>query len=143
MDLRAPRLVVGTAFVVLIFHTAVRSQSSSSTAPPLAPVRPVTDEYYGTTLTDPYRYLADLKDPEGQTWFKAQSDYARAVLESIPGRQALLARMHDVRPSAPIELRNPLPDGRYLVTKMTPADGAVRFYLRTGVHGDDLLLVDP
>jgi hypothetical protein len=70
---------------------SLRSQSVKSSSPPssppVAPVKPVTDDYYGTKVVDPYRYMENLKDPEVQTWMKAQNDYTRAVLESIPGRQ--------------------------------------------------------
>src|SRR5206468_3642158 len=31
----------------------------ATAAPPVAPVKPVTDTYFGTTLTDPYRYMED------------------------------------------------------------------------------------
>jgi hypothetical protein len=56
----------------------------------VAPIRPVTDDYFGTKVVDPYRYMENLKDPEVQAWFKAQDDSARAVLAKIPGRQQLL-----------------------------------------------------
>lgn len=58
------------------------SQSASSSriqsAPPVAPVRPVIDDYYGTKIVDNYRYMENLKDPEVQEWFKIQNDYSRA-----------------------------------------------------------------
>jgi prolyl oligopeptidase len=62
-------------------------------APPVAPVRPVTDEYFGVKVVDPYRYMENMKDPEVEAWFKAQNDYTRAVLARIPGRDALLAEI--------------------------------------------------
>ena len=75
----------------------LRSQSvnSSSTpaSPPVAPVKPVADDYFGTKVVDPYRYMENLDDPEVQAWMKAQNDHARAVLKSTPGREQLLARI--------------------------------------------------
>ncbi len=32
--------------------------------PPAAPVRPVTDDYFGTKVVDNYRYFEDLKNPD-------------------------------------------------------------------------------
>ncbi len=72
-----------TAALLLLFHTVGWSQIPS---PPVAPVRPVTDDYHGVKVVDPYRYMENLKDPEVQAWIKAQNDYARAVLGRIPGR---------------------------------------------------------
>lgn len=56
---------------------------------PVAPVRPVTDYYYGTKIVDNYRYMENLKDPEVQKWFKNQNNYRSATLAKIPGRDKL------------------------------------------------------
>jgi len=37
-------------------------------------------------ITDPYRYFENLGDPEVQSWFKAQADYASAMLDNLPMR---------------------------------------------------------
>src|SRR5271167_221598 len=110
------RLVVRAflAVCVLVFspHPAAiaqtgRSTSSSSrplpapASPPVAPVRPVTDNYFGTKVVDPYRYMENLKDPKVAAWFKGQNAYTRAVLAKIPGRDGLLARIKELDQSTP------------------------------------------
>ena len=64
------------------------SQSVNSSSPPVspavAPLRPVTDVYYGTKVVDPYRYMENLKDPEVEAWMKSQNDYTRSVLATFP-----------------------------------------------------------
>src|SRR2546421_494245 len=57
---------------------------------PAAPVKNVTDTYFGTTVEDPYRYMEDIKNPEVADWMKAQADFTRATLSKIPRRDALL-----------------------------------------------------
>ena len=47
-----------------------------SESPPVAPVKVVQDKYHGTTISDPYRYMEDFKDPEVQSWVKGQADFA-------------------------------------------------------------------
>jgi len=69
-----PSLVAVCAFALLV-ATGARGQS----APPKAPIRPVTDDYFGTKVVDNYRYFENLKDPGVQQWMKAQADYARHV----------------------------------------------------------------
>ena len=54
-------------------------------SPPVAPVRPVVEDYFGTKLADPYRYMENLKDPEVQAWIKGQADCTAALLAKIPG----------------------------------------------------------
>src|SRR5579864_2130540 len=77
------------------------SLSRPSSAAPAAPVRAVTDDYYGTRVTDPYRYMENLNDPEVQSWLKAQDNHARAAFEGIPGRVGLLSRIEQLDKSAP------------------------------------------
>ena len=58
--------------------------------PPLAPVKDVTDTFFGTTVADPYRYMEDMKNPEVADWMKTQADYTRDALAKIPQRDTIL-----------------------------------------------------
>lgn len=63
-------------------------------APPAPlPPKPVTETLYGTTVTDPYRYFENDKDPQVTAWLKAQGRYTRSLFDAVPGHAALLARM--------------------------------------------------
>src|SRR5664280_3780777 len=64
--------------------------------PPVAPVTNVTDTYFGVTVSDPYRYMENLKDPEVAAWMKAQNDFTHSILDRIPGRKPLLARIQEL-----------------------------------------------
>jgi len=68
----------------------------TSNAPPTTPARPVADTYFGTKIIDNFRWIEDLKNPEVQSWFKAQNDYTRSVLDRIPGRDRLRARIAEL-----------------------------------------------
>ena len=119
-----------------------QSPSPPASAPP-APVRPVVDDYFGTKVTDPYRYMENLKDPEVQAWLKSQNDYTRTVLGAIPGRADLLARLRQLDQAAPRVFALPLPDDTYLVFKQLPGDDTDKLYIRKGIKGSDRLVVDP
>jgi prolyl oligopeptidase len=91
-------VVLGSAVAVALLAVSSLMQAQSGNgstplSPPVAPVKPVIDDYYGTKVSGPDRYMKNLQDPAVQSWFKAQNDYARAVLARIPGRQKLLARI--------------------------------------------------
>ena len=76
----APYLACSLALALtrLAFGQGVEAPQPPS-KPPTAPVREVTDDYFGTKVTDPYRYMEDLKDPEVIAWMKAQDAYTLAA----------------------------------------------------------------
>lgn len=111
--------------------------------PPLAPVHPVTDVYYGTKIVDPYRYMENLKDPLVQAWIKDQNAYTRAALDRIPGRAELLARIEKLDQTVPQVQPTLLPGDVYLIYKRNPKEEVAKLYVRHGIMGADKLLVDP
>lgn len=132
--------------ISLLSCFAVCAQDASPPAtPPVAPVRAVTTDYYGTSLTDPYRYMENLKDPDVEAWFKGQNAYTRGVLAKIPGRDALLARIRELDRSTPAKVSsvNIVPGGRYFYEKMLASEIISRLYVRDGLDGTERVLLDP
>jgi prolyl oligopeptidase len=125
-------------------NTAAGQSTAAVDSPPVAPVRPVTDDYFGTKVADPYRYMENLKDPEVQAWMKAQNDYTRAVLARIPGRQQLLARIRELDQSASAQVSNVLrlPGDVYFYQKLLAGQDVAKLYMRKGLNGEEKLLVD-
>jgi prolyl oligopeptidase len=113
--------------------------------PPVAPVEVVTNTYFGTAIADPYRYLENLSDPKVMAWLKAQNDYTHSVLDRIPGREALLARIQELdnAVTARVDDVRRLPDGRYFYLKRLPRDNTFKLYVREGLTGKETLLCDP
>ncbi len=54
------------------------------------------DEYFGTKVADPYRWLEDDKNPEVQAWIEAQNKVTFAYLDRIPYREKLKARLTEL-----------------------------------------------
>ena len=44
------------------------------------------DDYHGTAVADPYRWLEDVDSPATVAWIKAQNELTFAYLEAIPAR---------------------------------------------------------
>ena len=132
------------AVLILAFMVQCTSKDTKK-LPPLAPVKPVVDDYFGTKITDQYRYMEDLKDTSVQRWFKQQADYSRGILNSIPGRQALIDKMKefDGRKSSRIFYVQITDNDRYFYLKQTPADETGKLYFRDGFNGKESLLFDP
>ena len=53
----------------------------------------VVDDYHGTTVTDPYRWLEDDNSPATKDWVAAQNKVTFGYLNAIPGRTAIKARL--------------------------------------------------
>jgi prolyl oligopeptidase len=87
--------------------------------------------------------MEDLKNPELQSWMKAQNDYTRSILDSIPGRPQLLDSMtqYDNGRDRVIGLQKY--GGRYFYRKMGAQQDNYRLYVRDAGSGTEHLLVDP
>jgi prolyl oligopeptidase len=55
---------------------------------PETPIQPVTDEYHGIPVEDPYRWLENPGDPQVRAWTDAQNHLVRETLDAIPQRAA-------------------------------------------------------
>jgi prolyl oligopeptidase len=55
-----------------------------------------SDDYFGTTVADPYRWMEDLESPEVAAWVTAQNAIAVPYLENLEGREALKARLTEL-----------------------------------------------
>src|SRR6185503_17201076 len=57
----------------------------------------VVDNYFGTKVPDPYRWLEELDSPEVRDWAAAQSAIALPLLRENDVRPWLLARVDELR----------------------------------------------
>ena len=53
----------------------------------------VVDDYHGTKVADPYRWLEDLDSAETAVWVGAQNRLTRDFLGSLPGVAAFRERL--------------------------------------------------
>jgi prolyl oligopeptidase len=60
-------------FAAPVAALALLSAAAVPAPPPRPAVRPVTETHFGVTVTDPYRYFENPKDPGLAAYFKAQS----------------------------------------------------------------------
>jgi prolyl oligopeptidase len=144
--LRYQRIIIlGVLLAALTLVTGADSNKGDPSAPPVAAVRMVTDEYFGVKVPDPYRYMEDLTNPEVAAWFKGQNDYTRAVLSHVPSRGALMTRIKGLDESAPARITDlrRLPGDRYFYQKRLASEDVAKLYVRDGLASNERLLVDP
>jgi len=124
---------------------SANSPAVSTAAVPLAKAKPALDNYYGTTVNDPFRYFENIKtDTEVQAWFKAQAEHTRAVLDSIPGRQGLFEEMQKLSNGAPARVTDvsEVP-GRIFYEARKAGENQFKLYTRAGWAAEEKLLLDP
>ena len=63
---------------------------------PTAPIGDQVDDFHGTTVADPYRPLEDTDAPASRAWIAAQNAITQRLLDSVPGRAAIRARLAEV-----------------------------------------------
>jgi prolyl oligopeptidase len=60
---------------------------------PSAPKGDVVDDFHGTAVADPYRWLEDPDSPETGTWVAAENALTAAFLQDSPVRERIKARL--------------------------------------------------
>src|SRR6266436_2938462 len=133
------RLTLACLAVALLTPSLAISQFNL----PKTPVRDVTDDYFGTKVSDPYRWLENTSDPEVVSWMKAQNDYTREALGRIPGREKLLDRIKFLDNAGPVVSLLQVWGGHYFYLKTEPGSDNRRLYVRDAVNAPERLLVDP
>jgi prolyl oligopeptidase len=135
-------LFVGAGGVFTAWLARGGAAASSAIPPaPVARVAIVKDTYFGETLSDPYRWMENDKDPEWLPFLKGQDAHTRALLETIPGRAALLKRIRELSGDAAATARVQRCGGR-LFYQQRPA-GADNFKLFVREGKVSRVLIDP
>ncbi|MDD3147016.1 MAG: prolyl oligopeptidase family serine peptidase [Candidatus Riflebacteria bacterium] len=71
--------------------------SSASTRYPISRIASETDNYHGTLISDDYRWLEGDQNgdstPEVDSWTDEQNALTRKVIDGLPGRESLKARL--------------------------------------------------
>jgi prolyl oligopeptidase len=149
-----PRPLAASAAAALLAAPALGAQPSaaapSTTAPPVQypPTRRVdqVDDYHGTRVADPYRWLEDLDGPETAAWVKAQNAATNSYLAATPGRDAIRDRLTAMwnYPRVSLPYRE---GGRLFFTKNTGLQKQSPYYTTPGSTAADAeraaLVLDP
>jgi len=101
-----------------------------------------TDNYHGTVVSDPYRWLEDDNAPETKAWVEAQNAVTFGYLEGIPEREPIKARLTELWNYE----RWGLPEkkgGRYFVTRNDGLQNQSVLYALDSLTAEPRVLLDP
>jgi prolyl oligopeptidase len=129
--------------IAIVTAVAGTSRLNAQSAPPPTERQDVSETFFGQTVTDPYRWLENWHDAKVAQWMKAQDNYTRATLMSIPGREKFLARVKALD-TASTRVRNTQAwGGKIFYLKADPGADNVKLYVRDSRGSGERLLVDP
>ncbi len=100
------------------------------------------DDYHGTAVRDPYRWLEDVDSEATAAWVQAQNEVTFGYLESIPERERLRQRLTELwnyeRYSTPFK-----EGGRYFFFKNDGLQDQSVMYKQSSLEADPEVLLDP
>ena len=137
------RLLIACTFLAPVL--AWSASFAGVDVPPPPPPQPVTDTHWGIEVTDPYRFLENTGDPAVRDYLHAQAKAAYAILDRIPGRDKLLARIREIDALAPAVLGAVHRDerGGLFYLKREAGQDQFKVYYRPRADAPEVLLVDP
>ena len=102
----------------------------------------VVDDYFGTKVADPYRWLENDTSAETAKWVKAQNEVTQDYLSHIPFRNAIKDRLTQIvnyeRYSMPSKKH-----GRYIYSKNDGLQNQSVIYMQETLDGEPTVLLDP
>ncbi|WP_253958311.1 prolyl oligopeptidase family serine peptidase [Rhizobium sp. WYJ-E13] len=104
----------------------------------------VTEEHFGQTIADPYRWLENkvAEDRAVRSWIEAQNAVTRSYLDTLPGRDHFRKRMTELLDYERYTVPRKRGD-RYFFNVIKGNENQPSLYVREGVFGDSRLLIDP
>ena len=80
-------------FLLTGIFTSAAPAGAQTLQYPTARKSDVVDDYHGTRVPDPYRWLEDPDSPESRAWIEAQNRLTEAYLAAIPARTTIRDRL--------------------------------------------------
>jgi prolyl oligopeptidase len=81
-------LVVAIGFAVGLFSN-LRAVAAEPLVYPPAARGPVVEDYFGTKVADPYRWLEDLDSAQTRAWVSAEKTLTDSYLDALPSRHGI------------------------------------------------------
>src|SRR5437016_6246854 len=135
------RSLAGGLFLTGMFTSAVPAPAQTLQYP-AARKSDVVDDYHGTRVSDPYRWLEDPDSPESRAWIEAQNRLTAAYLAEIPARDTIRQRLTKLwnypKYGAPFRKA-----GRYFFLKNDGLQNQSVLYKQASLEATPETLLDP
>src|SRR5215210_6312549 len=129
-------------FLIAIFMSLPMISTAQKIEYPQTKKVEQTDDYHGTKVADPYRWLEDDNSAETKAWVEAQNKVTFAYLNQIPERAKLKSRLTELwnyeKYSAPFKRGK-----RYFYSKNDGLQNQSVFYVADSITDKGRVLIDP
>jgi len=128
-------------FLVLIMMSCNQPTTKRMDYPATRKVVQV-DNYFGTKVSDPYRWLENDTSTETKAWARTEQDFTEAYLSKIPFRDKIMKRYKEI-------LNYPKYFGAFkagdyiFYSKNDGLQNQSVYYFRKGLTGEDKVFMDP
>ncbi|MCB0483156.1 MAG: S9 family peptidase [Flavobacteriales bacterium] len=102
----------------------------------------VIDDYFGTAVPDPYRWLENDTSAQTAAWVKAQNSVTGAFLETIPYRKALAKRYEELYNYPKLSSPRKVGD-YYFFYKNDGLQNQAVIYFQKGLNATPEVFIDP
>src|SRR6185436_2586457 len=100
------------------------------------------DDYHGTKVADPYRWLENPDSPESRAWIEAENEITFDYLKKIPQREKIKERLTQLwnyeRYGVPFK-----EGGRYFITRNNGLQNQSVLYTMASLEAEPKVLLDP
>jgi prolyl oligopeptidase len=122
--------------------TSAQAAQTQALQYPSARKSDVVDDYHGTKVADPFRWLEDPDSPESRTWIDAENRLTEGYLADIPARAAIRDRLTKLwnYPKFGAPFRKA---GRYFFFKNDGLQNQSVLYKQASLSANPATLLDP
>lgn len=136
---------LATSQIGLLLATMSLLPSATAATPlvyPEAPTQTIRDDYFGTAVPDPYRWLEDVDAEATTRWAQQQNSLSLPFLAALPEREALRRRLSELWNYERYELVTQRA-GRYFYRRNDGLQNQSALYVQDSVAAPARLLLDP
>ncbi len=139
--MKKPMLTLIIMMSLVLAFAACKKEAARLAYPETKTVDQV-DDYFGTKVADPYRWLEDDNAEEVKAWVQAENAVTFGYLDTIPFRPLIKARLTEIfnypRYSSPFRVGE-----YYFFTKNDGLQNQSVYYVQKGLDGEPEVFIDP
>ncbi len=136
-------LAVGALLLMgMVYMSSTNSALAKKYVYPEAMKGDVVDNYHGTMVPDPYRWLEDPDSKETEAWVAKENELTHAYIDSYPKREAIEQRLTKLWNYPKYSLPNKQGD-RYFFTKNDGLQNQAVLYMQKSLDGAATIVLDP
>jgi prolyl oligopeptidase len=144
--IRNVHLVLFAVFLLCTASVAQRDAGSTSSVasqkPRPAKTEKIVNDYFGMKISDPYRWMEETSEVGVTEFLKSQNDYTRSLLDSLAGRDAMLARIQQLDNAVPTVRSSQRAGDKFFYLETAPGAATASLLVRDAA-GRSRTLLDP